>query len=161
MGERFPVVSWFLDRPDPLDIAQWQLKVSGAVTQPLSLSYAALLALPQQEQVATLDCTGGWYTVQAWRGVALGELLKLSAPLEEAESITVRSSTGYQRRFTLDEAAGYLLALELGAATLVHGHGFPMRLVAPDKRGVEWVKWVSEIRVNRTAKIWQSPLPLQ
>ena len=34
-------------------------------------------------------------------------------------------------------------------------------LVAPDQRGVEWVKWITHLRLNRTSKIWQLPLPLE
>ena len=160
-GERFPVVSWLLDRPDPFDISRWQLQVSGAVNQTLHLDYVALLNLPQTKQIATLDCTGGWYSTQAWRGVALPMLLEMAGPLPTASSISVRSATGYQRRFSLTEAEQFLLALAVADAPLSHGHGFPLRLVAPDKRGLEWVKWVSEIRVNRTGKIWQLPLPMQ
>jgi DMSO/TMAO reductase YedYZ molybdopterin-dependent catalytic subunit len=77
------------------------------------------------------------------------------------DSITIRATTGYQRRFTLKEANRYLLALDVAGTPLSHGLGFPLRLVAPDKRGVEWVKWITEIEANTTAKIWQSPLPLQ
>ena len=42
-----------------------------------------------------------------------------------------------------------------------HGHGFPARLVAPGKRGFEWVKWVTSIQVNESPKWLQPPLPLQ
>jgi DMSO/TMAO reductase YedYZ molybdopterin-dependent catalytic subunit len=44
---------------------------------------------------------------------------------------------------------------------LSHGHGSPARLVAPGKRGFEWVKWVDHIEVNETSKWLQPPLPLQ
>ena len=44
---------------------------------------------------------------------------------------------------------------------LSHGHGYPLRLVAPGKRGFEWVKWVASIEVNESPKWLQPPLPLQ
>jgi DMSO/TMAO reductase YedYZ molybdopterin-dependent catalytic subunit len=161
LGERFPVVSWLLDRPQPLDMTDWQLHVHGAVNQPLRLAYTDLLELPQTEQLATLDCTGGWYSTQLWRGVALAELLAMAGLQAGVESVTIRSATGYQRRFGLAEAEGALLALSVADAPLTHGHGYPLRLVVPEKRGLEWVKWVSDIQVNTTSEIWQSPLPLQ
>ncbi|MFZ1399363.1 MAG: molybdopterin-dependent oxidoreductase, partial [Candidatus Promineifilaceae bacterium] len=80
---------------------------------------------------------------------------------DAAASLSIISVTGYQRRFTLAEARGYSLALDVADAPLSHGHGFPLRLVAPDQRGVEWVKWITHLRLNRTSKIWQLPLPLQ
>ena len=61
----------------------------------------------------------------------------------------------------MDEAAGYMLASRVGGETLSHGHGFPLRLVAPDKRGFEWVKWVVDVRGNDTPKWLQPPLPIQ
>ncbi|MCB0034778.1 MAG: molybdopterin-dependent oxidoreductase [Anaerolineales bacterium] len=158
---RFPIVSWIFDNPAPLQAAVWQLKIHGAVKNPLTLSYEQLRQRNMVERTAILDCTGGWYTEQLWSGVSLGELLAQAGLTAEAQSVTIRAISGYQRRFTLAEAQRYLLALEVAGDTLSHGHGFPLRLVAWDKRGVEWVKWITEVEVNTTAKIWQSPLPLQ
>ena len=113
------------------------------------------------ELTATLDCTGGWHSTQVWRGASLARLLSAAQPTADAASVTVRSVTGYYRRFSLAEADGYLIATRVGGETLSHGHGFPARLVAPDKRGFEWVKWIDAIEVNRTGKWLQPPLPLQ
>ena len=124
-----------------------------------SLAYDELAA--DAETTATIDCTGGWYSTQVWRGVAVSDLLARAGPTGAASSVTFTSVTGYYRRFSMDEAAGYLLASHVGGETLSHGHGFPMRLVAPDKRGFEWVKWVVDIRVNETPKWLQPPLPIQ
>lgn len=110
--------------------------------------------------MATLDCTGGWYTTQVWGGVLMGRLLALADVEDEGRSLTVTAVSGYQRRFSLDEANKYLLALSVAGRPLSHGHGFPIRLVAPDQRGVNWVKWVARIQVNETSQLWQSPLPL-
>ena len=161
MGEHFPSVSWILDNPPPIDPANWQLRLDGAVAQALTFSYEELKAMANEQHVATLDCTGGWYSTQMWQGVSLGRLLDQAGLLANAESVTVAAVSGYKRRFTLAEAQRYLLALEVAEEPLSHGHGFPLRLVAGDKRGVEWVKWITHIRVNTTSKIWQSPLPLQ
>ena len=110
---------------------------------------------------AVIDCTGGWYSEQIWSGVGLDEVLALAGPGPDAASVTVRSATGYYRKFSMSEARSYMLATHVGDAPLSRGHGFPARLVAPDKRGFEWVKWVEEIEVNETSKWLQSPLPLQ
>ncbi|MEM7797744.1 MAG: molybdopterin-dependent oxidoreductase, partial [Chloroflexota bacterium] len=44
---------------------------------------------------------------------------------------------------------------------LRHGHGAPLRLAAEGERGVEWVKWITHIEVNRTGAWLQPPLPLR
>ncbi len=163
----FPVVSWIADRPPPVDGAVWRLRVEGAVERPLSLSYDEFVALAQEEFVAALDCTGGWYSVQRWRGVPVGDLLTRAGVKPKAASVTFEAVTGYRRRFPLNEAAVALLALgtadEAGESyrPLSQGHGAPARLVLPGRRGMEWVKWVAVIRVNESGALWQSPLPLQ
>ena len=163
----FPVVSWIADRPPPVDVATWRLRVEGAVAQPFSLSYDELAAMVQEEVVAALDCTGGWYSVQRWRGVVVGALLARAGVSPGAASVTFEAVSGYRRRFPLDEAAAALLALgTMGEAgddyrPLAHGHGAPARLVLPGRRGMEWVKWLAMIRVNESGAGWQSPLPLQ
>ncbi len=146
----FPVVSWLNDRPEPVDSQRWQISVRGAVERDLQLSYDELDT--GTELAATIDCTGGWYSSQMWRGASLAELLRAAGPESGARSVTVTSVTGYYRRFSLDEARDYLLATHVGGRPLAHGHGFPLRLVATGKRGFEWVKWVSSIEVNTTPK---------
>ena len=107
--------------------------------------------------IATLDCTGGFYSTQEWAGVRLDRLL----PDVRESSIRVVSSTGYDRRFRAGEAGSLLLATRFGGTPLDAGHGFPARLVAPDRRGFWWVKWVVAIEVDDVPYWWQSPFPVQ
>jgi DMSO/TMAO reductase YedYZ molybdopterin-dependent catalytic subunit len=48
-----------------------------------------------------------------------------------------------------------LLATGVDGERLTHGHGFPMRVVAPDRRGFQWVKWVREVEVRRSRDLGQ------
>ena len=158
-GNAFPLTSWFNDRPKRIRGEDWRLNIGGAVEHPVSLTYDDIA--PSAEVTATIDCTGGWHSTQIWRGVALADLLGAARPNEDAASVTVRSVTGYYRKFSMSEAGEYIVATHVGDEVISHGHGFPARLVAPDKRGFEWVKWITEIEVNRTGKWLQPPLPLQ
>ena len=155
----FPRTSWLNDNPAPVPVTQWRLQVGGAVTREFSASYDGLEGGASIS--ATLDCTGGWNATRLWRGVWVADLLDEAGLAADAASVTFTSVTGYYRRFSLREAGGYLLATHVGEEPLAHGHGFPLRLVAPGKRGFEWVKWVTDVRVNRTSKWWQPPLPLR
>jgi DMSO/TMAO reductase YedYZ molybdopterin-dependent catalytic subunit len=119
-----------------------------------------LAALPTAQKEAVLDCTGGWYTRQVWEGVPLAEILQRAGVLETAVSVTIESVTRYRRRFSLADAQQMLLAYRVAGAPLAHGHGAPLRLVIPGKRGLEWVKWITAIQVNTTSALLQSPLPL-
>ena len=104
---------------------------------------------------ATLDCTGGWHATQDWSGVRLERLLDRSG-----SSVRVVSATGYERRFAMGDVGDLLLASHAGAAPLSPGHGAPLRLVAPGRRGFWWVKWVDRVIVDDRPAWWQPPFPL-
>ncbi len=153
--DRLPTTYWLGDVPPTVEAVEWELIVQSGSDQ-RRWTYAELLGVSADVQ-ATIDCTGGWYSTQQWRGVGLDELL---AGLS-GSSIQVRSLSGYSRSFPRDDADRLLLALELGGRPLSAGHGFPARLVAPGRRGFWWVKWVSEIHVTNRPWWWQPPFPLQ
>jgi DMSO/TMAO reductase YedYZ molybdopterin-dependent catalytic subunit len=146
-GLTFPTTMWMFDNPAPYDVAAWQVVVTGAVAQPLRLGLAELSAAPQADLAAILDCTGGWYTEQIWRGVPVAFLLDAAAPTTNAGGVSFVSATGYRWSVPLAEARTLLLASHVGGVALDHGRGAPLRLVAPGRRGFQWVKWVREVRV--------------
>jgi hypothetical protein len=157
----FPSTSWLFDRPPSLVPQEWALAVEGAVRRPLTITYQELVGLAVDQATVLIDCTGGWYSVQQWQGIGLGRLLEQAGVAPEAQSCTVQSVTGYARRFPLEEAKHFLLATHVAGKPLTPGHGFPLRLVAPDRRGFEWVKWVVDIRIETSPAWLQPPLPLQ
>ena len=112
---------------------------------------------------AVLDCTGGWYAAQDWAGLRLDRLLRqvTDEVLPEGGSIDVISRTGYRRRLPLRDAPNLLLATSAAGFPLSDGHGAPVRLVAPGRRGFWWVKWVERIEVVDAPWWRQPPFPLQ
>jgi DMSO/TMAO reductase YedYZ molybdopterin-dependent catalytic subunit len=146
-GNAFPATSWVADRPRPIAADRWQLSIGGAVALPLTLNYADILI--EQDQIeATLDCTGGFYSTQIWQGARVGRLLDRAGLLETARWVSFVSATGYRWSLPIAEAATALLATHVGGAALTHDHGAPARLVAPGRRGFEWIKWVARIEVR-------------
>jgi cytochrome b561 len=143
-GNAFPTTSWVADDPRPLE-GDYSLAIDGLVARPLRLSAAELER--GDELVATLDCTGGFYSTQRWRGVKLSTLLARGGPLPEASHVRVISHTGYRWSFSLDDAQGLMLATMVGDEALSHDHGAPARLVAPGRRGFQWVKWVTRLEL--------------
>jgi DMSO/TMAO reductase YedYZ molybdopterin-dependent catalytic subunit len=78
-----------------------------------------------------------------------------------ARCVEVVSVTGYRRRFPIGSARHLLLATHAAGEPLSAGHGAPLRLVAPGRRGFWWVKWVTEVRVLAEPAWWQPPFPPQ
>ncbi|QLG60457.1 molybdopterin-dependent oxidoreductase [Halorarum salinum] len=165
-GGAFPVTSWVADDPDPVDRGSWTLRVGGLVEAPLELGYDEVdpgatdadgdggepaAAGGAAELEALLDCTSGWYTVQEWGGVRVGDLLHSAGASEGARYVRFVSVTGYRWSIPIEEARDVLLATRVGGRRLSHGHGAPARLVAPGRRGFQWVKWVERVEVRRRA----------
>lgn len=145
-GNAFPSTSWVADSPRPLRRRAYRLAVAGLVAVPLELALTELDAGDTLE--ATLDCTGGFYSTQRWRGTRLGRLIDRTSPAPAAGYVRVISRTGYRWSFPLGEARDFLLATAVGGEPISHAHGAPLRLVAPERRGFQWVKWVVRIELD-------------
>jgi hypothetical protein len=149
--DALPTTSWLDDRPPEVDPLSWEIEVGEQTLGPGDLE-----AMPHETLNAVLDCTGGWYSEQAWTGIRLDKLLEPGG----GRSFVVWSSTGYARRFPVRDLSSTWLVTRLGGEPLSRGHGFPARIVAPARRGFWWVKWVKRIELSPVPWWVQSPFPL-
>lgn len=146
-GNIHPVTSGSDQGRIKLDPQTWMLRVTGAVVFPLTLTYTDILGLSTSEVTTILDCTGGWYTEQTWRGVPLAGLLSRAQVQTDAVGILLRGVLDYSAPFLLTQAQEILLATYIGGEVLNQSHGFPLRAVVPSRRGWHWVKWLTEVQV--------------
>jgi DMSO/TMAO reductase YedYZ molybdopterin-dependent catalytic subunit len=153
--DAMPSTSWLLDAVPSVDPDRWRLAVTDAQGR-RELTLVQLASFATQVR-ATLDCTSGWYSQQDWTGVPLATLLHRGLG---AQSVYVHSVTGYWVRFPIHDLDLLLLATEAGGAPLSADHGFPLRLVAPGRRGYWWVKWVDRVELQATPSWWQPPFPV-
>ncbi len=143
-----PITMWMFDKVPQVELSDWQLAISGAVQKPVILNLASLHQQPMITTSVTLDCTGGWYKQVHWEGISVAHLLDLAGLVEASRYVSFQSLTGYRWSLPVDEARHAMLALQLDHRPLSAAHGAPLRLVAPGRRGFQWVKWVTGMHVH-------------
>lgn len=135
-----------------IDKDEWVLKISGLIQDPLELSYDQILAMPQESVFATLETIsnppGGRSIGNAvWTGVPFGQIMDLAGVKSDVLDVAFFCDDGYSTSITLGEAMeeGVMLAYKMNGQTLSAQHGFPVRMVVPEKYGMKWPKWINEI----------------
>lgn len=134
-----------------LDLATWRLEITGKVVTPLSLTYAQVTALPPIEKNVLLICPGFFAIQGRWKGFALQTILQ-QANLDRTATHVVFEETGGKAATypVADVLSGKVfLAYQVNGVPLPQKHGFPLRVVAEDYYGSEWVKYVSTVRAER------------
>ncbi|MBX3235134.1 MAG: 2-dehydropantoate 2-reductase [Nitrospiraceae bacterium] len=106
------------------------VRIDGAVVQPVSLTRAALVQLPKEQQVEDIGVVMPGMT---GRAVRVSGLLEVPALGVNADHVTFHSLDGkYAATLTLQQAREFgLLLYELDGAPLPDGKGGPYRLVTP------------------------------
>lgn len=143
-----PPTTFYGEGTPDVDPTTWQLEVTGDVARPLRLDLAALGELGMVERDAALDCTSGWVMTTRWRGVPLRSVLNAAGADGRAAHVLVRSVTGWSVPLEPADLDGALLATHVAGAPLPAANGAPLRLVAPRRRGLDWIKWVDRIEVT-------------
>ena len=118
--------------------------------QRLELTLADLRAMPQRTERLPLACVEGWSASADWTGVPLREILAAAGlpPETEVRVLSLQERGGYGSSVVavphvLDERT--LLALRLNGEDLVLDHGYPVRLIAPNRPGVMQTKWLRQV----------------
>jgi len=146
-GEVPPATTFFGEPTPSIDLAAWRLLIRGRVARARSWSLAELRALGETDHLAVLDCTSGWAIETPWRGVPLSAVLAAAGVADGAARVEVRSVTGWGASLSIKEAHRCVLATGVAGGDLALANGAPCRLVVPDRRGLDWVKWVAEVVV--------------
>jgi hypothetical protein len=131
----------------------YRLVVDGAVDRRVELTLAQLRALPLRGATLPIACVEGWSASARWRGVPVRDLLEMAGAEPDAE-VVVESlqPSGLYRASSLNRHQvadpDTLLALELDGQVLHIDHGFPARLIGPNRPGVSQTKWVRRLVVR-------------
>jgi len=146
------------------------LAIGGLVAKPMTLSLDDIKALPRREVDVTLECAGntglpffnGGVGNAKWAGTPLAPLLEQAGPMKSGIEVVfwgvdagdqkygdLAVTENYARSMPLEDAmsSDNLLAWEMNGKPLTADHGFPLRLVAPGRYGMDSVKWLNRIEV--------------
>jgi hypothetical protein len=131
----------------------WRLKVEGAVAEPLSLSLDDLRSLPQSTVRLPIACVEGWSATATWTGVPLKDLLERAGASPGSDTdVESLQERGLYRRASVNHLhaadTDTLVALEVNGEPLHLEHGFPVRLIGPNRPGVMQTKWLSRLVVR-------------
>lgn len=113
-------------------------------------SRAELEALPQYDSALPIACVEGWSAQGRWSGVRLRDLLARAGEygggdvrFVSLETTGIYGSSVLPHTHVVDAAT--LIALRLNGEDLALDHGYPCRLIAPNRPGVLQTKWLKTI----------------
>ncbi len=136
--------------------AGWALELVGPAGTTM-LGHDQLAALPGNQADLPIACVEGWSTEASWSGVRIRDLVRMAGG-DARSSVLIESVEvkGYYRRTTLPAAWAddprSLLATRLNGEPLHLDHGFPARIIAPNRPGVLQTKWVKKLTVSDGSK---------
>ncbi|MBN1133326.1 MAG: molybdopterin-dependent oxidoreductase [Methanosarcinaceae archaeon] len=133
-----------------IDKYTYRLRISGLVDRPVEFTYDQLLAYPNVSKIDRLNCVEGWSFIAKWTGVPVKTLFDEAGIKENATNVIFYSSDGYSTSLELDYLLekNIILAYKINDITLPPERGFPLQLVAEDKYGYKYAKWVTDIEIT-------------
>lgn len=154
-GEQLSSIADFRENsirgPQYVNASTYTLTIDGQVENRKEYSYDALIErFPHYRKVVTLYCVEGWDVTILWEGVRVNDLLLEAGVKPGANTVIFYAEDGYSSSLPLTyiEDRDILLAHAMNDVTLPAERGFPFELVAEDRWGYKWVKWVTRIEVS-------------
>ena len=133
-----------------IDPGAYRLRIDGLVEQTASFTLAQLGALDRIEKVVTLHCIEGWSVTALWEGIPLARLFAEVRPTAEANTVILHAADGYTTALSLDTILerDLIIADRINGIVLPPANGFPFQLVAEDKWGYKWIRWLTRIELS-------------
>jgi DMSO/TMAO reductase YedYZ molybdopterin-dependent catalytic subunit len=136
--------------PQYIRLYEYRLEVTGLVDEPKTYTYDGVLDRQKYSKVVELNCVEGWSVMILWEGILLRDLLDEAGVSPEANTVIFHAYDGYSTTHPLDffYDNDILLAHRMNNVTIPPERGFPFVLVAEDKWGYKWVKWITKIELS-------------
>ena len=132
------------------DLKSWRLLIDGNVAAATRLTYSRIVELPAIERNVLLICPGFFSNHGSWKGISLMPVLNLARMKADTTHIIVSGPQGPDEKVEKFPIADIrsdkvFLAYQVNGERLPQKHGFPLRIVAEDYYGNDWVKYVYKI----------------
>ena len=139
-----------------VNLKSWRLLIEGNVTAPTRLTYSRLLELPSIERKVLLICPGIFTNHGNWKGISLMTALNLAGMKTDTTHIIVsgpQDDLEKTEKFPIADIRSdkVFLAYQVNDEVLPQKHGFPLRIVAEDYYGDEWVKYVYKVEAIKVS----------
>jgi len=137
--------------PQYLERETYRLNVTGHVDKSLNLSYNEILdKYRHYTKKVTLFCVEGWEVTILWEGLLVSDILDDAGVQPGATTVIFYAADGYSTSLPLDyiREQNIIMAYQMNGVTIPPERGFPFQLVAEDRWGYKWIKWITRIEVN-------------
>ncbi|MHC1719791.1 MAG: molybdopterin-dependent oxidoreductase [Clostridiaceae bacterium] len=133
-----------------VDIKTYKLKVSGMVENPVSLSYSDVTSLSSYEKLVILYCVEGWDATILWKGALITDIIDKAKVKSTADTVVFHCVDGYTTSLPLQyiKDKSIIVAYSSNGIALPSQLGYPFIVVAEDKVGYKWARWVDEIELS-------------
>ena len=138
-----------------VDLKKYRLKIDGLVAKPLLFTYQELKTIPHQKKLVTVHCVEGWKVTVLWEGIPLGELIRRAGVDTKVNTVIFHGADGYTTSLDFKTVAekNLLIADSANGIPLPAKLGFPFILVAEEKWGYKWARWIERIQFSDKAGI--------
>jgi DMSO/TMAO reductase YedYZ molybdopterin-dependent catalytic subunit len=137
--------------PQHISESEYRLTITGLTNSTDIYTYSEVLGkYPHYTKLVTLFCVEGWDATILWEGVQVRDLITKAGPDPRANTVVFTAHDGYTTSFPLDYLMNrdIIMAYKMNNVTLPAERGYPFELVAEDKWGYKWVKWIEKIELT-------------
>jgi DMSO/TMAO reductase YedYZ molybdopterin-dependent catalytic subunit len=137
--------------PQHINESDYRLTVTGLTTTTRVSTYQDIIDNHQHySKVITLHCVEGWDVTLFWEGVLVRDLIREAGADSRANTVIFTAHDGYTTSFPLSYLMdnNIMMAYRMNNVTLPAERGYPFELVAENKWGYKWIKWVEKIELT-------------
>ncbi|HKL12592.1 MAG TPA: molybdopterin-dependent oxidoreductase [Halanaerobiales bacterium] len=144
-----------------VEIEEYRLVVDGLVENSKKYKYSTLLKKEHIKKVITLNCVTGWSVKALWEGIPLKEIFEEVNVKDKANTVIFYSPDGYTTSLPLSFIIenNIMIADKVNDVQLPPRQGFPFQLIAEQKYGYKWIRWINRIKLSSDSEYlgyWES-----